>query len=125
MGPQADSCRAGRPRGTGAGTRLCKHFADLLPCLQVYLTMAVALCLSAVGVYASVLTGFGQGTPQHLPGCRCSAARCRTLFGCAWLCLALWRPPALHVPSPPPPVPASEALPSLFMPPGPSPQAWA
>ncbi|KAL4419143.1 hypothetical protein ABPG77_002656 [Micractinium sp. CCAP 211/92] len=28
---------------------------------QVYVTLALALCLSAAGVYASVLTGFGQG----------------------------------------------------------------
>lgn len=29
--------------------------------LQVYLTLAVALCLSTLGVYASALTGYGQG----------------------------------------------------------------
>lgn len=48
------------PEAAAAGCR--SAVAELASCsLQVYVTLALALCLSAAGVYACALTGFGQG----------------------------------------------------------------
>ncbi|PSC72482.1 Bax inhibitor 1 [Micractinium conductrix] len=69
--------------------------------------MAVALCLSAVGVYASVLTGFGQGlgmiafmvcTPWLLstPASPATLAKRRKLFGGAALSQGLLLAPLVR-----------------------------
>lgn len=63
---------------------------------QVYLTLAVALCLAAAGVYVSALTGFAQGLGMvgfvvsvpwmmSLPAVPATLRKRRALFGTAAL----------------------------------------
>lgn len=74
---------------------------------QVYVTLALALCLSAAGVYASVLTGFGQGlgmlsflisVPWMLstPPRPDTLGKRRTLFGAAALSQGLLLAPLVR-----------------------------
>lgn len=64
--------------------------------MQVYLTLAVALCLSAAGVYVSAVTGFAQGLGilgflvsvpwmMSVPSVPATLGKRRVLFGTAAL----------------------------------------
>lgn len=67
-------------------------------CVQVYLTLAVALALSAAGVYLSALTGYGQG---ELAGVGVGGQQGREADTCmaARLRQALGHPPSKGVPT--------------------------